>query len=498
MSRRASGILLPVTALPSRYGIGDLGPWAYRFVEFLARAGQRYWQVLPLHPPAQDRGTFCPYDASSAFAGNPLLISPEWLLQEGLVRRTELADVPTAAPGKVQYRLAGRIKSRLLQAAYERFKRTPAPESYLRFCAENRYWLEDFAAFVALGRHLRTRLWSSWPVGLRDRRPEALAEAGRSLAGTIGQVRFEQYLFFRQAVDLKGCCQDHDVAMIGDVPIYVAYQSADVWAHADLFDLTGARRPRLVSGVPPDAFSRTGQLWGNPVYDWTACSREGFEWWVQRVRHSLALFDVVRLDHFRGFVGFWAVPAGHRTAARGRWRKGPGRDLIERLLRQGPARRFIAEDLGQITDDVRALMRDKGLMSMRVLQFAFDGRPAANPHYPHNHDPCCVVYPGTHDNDTAVGWFLTETDARRRKELSGYAGHRVTARTVHEDLIHLALGSPARLAVIPMQDLLGLGSEARMNRPATTRGNWLWQLRPDQMTAPMAQRLASWTAFYGR
>jgi 4-alpha-glucanotransferase len=288
------------------------------------------------------------------------------------------------------------------------------------------------------------------------------------------------------------------VAVIGDVPMYVAYESADVWAHAHLFALTRAKRPRLVSGAPPDAFSKTGQLWGNPVYNWTACRKDGFGWWLRRIGHSLAAFDRVRLDHFRGFAGFWAVPAGHRTAARGRWLKGPGQDLIERLLAEFPAGRFIAEDLGHITDDVRDLMRRYDLPSTRVLQFAFDGRPAANPYYPHNHSTRCIVYTGTHDNNTTVGWFRTELDRARRQELSRYVGRPVTSRTVHEDLIRLALGSPAELAIIPMQDLLGLGSEARMNRPATTRGNWTWQLSEDPIRSGVAENLARWTSLYGR
>jgi 4-alpha-glucanotransferase len=498
MNRRASGILLHVSSLPSGYGIGDLGPPAYRFVQFLAKAGQRYWQVLPLHPPVQARGSFSPYNAASAFAGNPLLISPELLFREGLLRKGELSDVPIMAPGRVQYRQAWRIKSRLLRAAYERFKRIPFPESYRKFCKENGYWLEDFVLFDALGRHLRTDLWGSWTTVLRDRHRAALTEARRSLAGIIGQTRFEQYIFFRQWSLLTDFCQEHGVAVIGDVPFYVAYESADVWSHPHLFELTRAKRPRLIAGVPPDAFSRTGQLWGNPVYDWSACRREGFDWCRQRIRHILTQFDRIRLDHFRGLAGFWAVKAGSRTAAQGRWYKGPGQALITRLLKEFSAKRFIAEDLGHITDDVRDLIRQNGLASMRVLQFAFDGSPATNPHYPHHHGPECVVYTGTHDNNTAIGWFKTELDGHRRKEFSHYVGHAVTGRTVHEDLIRLALGSSAQLAIIPMQDVLGLGSESRMNRPATTQGNWTWQMQQDQVGASISQRLKGWTESFGR
>jgi 4-alpha-glucanotransferase len=262
--------------------------------------------------------------------------------------------------------------------------------------------------------------------------------------------------------------------------------------------LTRTKRPRLVGGVPPDAFSRTGQLWGNPVYDWSACRRQCFAWWLQRIRHNLVLFDRIRLDHFRGFAGFWAVKAGSRTAAGGRWHQGPGRDLIGRILGEFPAERLIAEDLGHITDDIRDLIRESGLTSMRVLQFAFDGDPAANPHYPHNHGTRCVAYTGTHDNNTALGWFSTELDGRRKRELADYLGHRTTASNVHQGLIRLALGSPADLAILPMQDVLGLGPDARMNRPAVTRGNWLWQLHDGQLTGRLAQGLARWTQAFGR
>jgi len=325
-----------------------------------------------------------------------------------------------------------------------------------------------------------------------------LAEARRSLAETLAQVRFEQYLFFRQWQDLKDYGRRSGVDVIGDVPFYVSLNSADVWAHPRLFLLNRAKRPRLVGGVPPDAFSRTGQLWGNPVYDWSACHRQGFAWWLQRIRHNLVLFDRIRLDHFRGFARFWAVKAGSRTAAGGRWCRGPGQALIGRLLKEFPAKRFIAEDLGHITDDVRDLIQRNGLTSMRVLQFAFDGSPTTNPHYPHHHSPGSVVYTGTHDNNTAGGWFSTELDDRRKRELADYLGHQVTASSVHQDLIRLALGSPADLVILPMQDVLGLGPDARMNRPAVSRGNWLWQLRDDQLTGRLARGLARWTQAFGR
>jgi 4-alpha-glucanotransferase len=498
MNRRASGVLLPISSLPSGYGIGDLGPAAYRFVDFLAKAGQRYWQVLPLNPIDPDRGSYSPYDGTSAFAGNPLLISPDLLFRQDLLRMQDLTDVPVLTKGQVQYRKALALKTRLWAKAHDRFKASSDQDEYRQFCRLHGDWLDDYALFVALHRRFHRGPWQTWPAPLRDRSPKALAEARRSLAEGISQVRFEQYLFFRQWQELKDHGRCNGVAVIGDVPIYVSLNSADVWANPGLFALTRTKRPRLKAGVPPDAFSRTGQLWGNPVYDWSACRKQRFAWWLQRIRHNLALFDRIRLDHFRGFAGFWAVRSGQRTAAQGRWYNGPGQTLIGRLLKEFPAERFIAEDLGHITDDVRNLIQQNGLASMRVLQFAFDGSPATNPHYPHHHGPECVVYTGTHDNNTAIGWFKTELDGRRRKEISHYVGHLVTGRTVHEDLIRLALGSPAQLAIIPMQDILGLGSESRMNCPATTQGNWTWQMRQDPLGASISQRLKGWTGSFGR
>jgi len=498
MSRRASGILLHVGSLPSAYGIGDLGPAAHRFVDFLAEARQRAWQVLPLNPIDPDLRSCSPYDGASAFAGNPLFISPEFLFRQGLLSRQDLAGVPALAQDRIRYREALRIKTRLLTVACRRLAGAGEQGPFRAFCHEHRDWLEDYALFVALRRQGFSGPWSTWPAPLRDRSPKALAEARRSLAEVLSQVRFEQYLFFRQWQDLRDYGRQRGVAVIGDLPFYVYHNSADMWAHPDLFALTRTKRPRRIGGVPPDAFSKTGQLWGNPVYDWSACRRGHFAWWLRRIRHNLGLFDRVRLDHFRGFAAFWSVRAGSRTAAGGRWHRGPGRDLVGRIHTEFPAGRILAEDLGHITEDVKDLVRDFNLTSMRVLQFAFDGNPAANPHYPHNHPTQCVVYTGTHDNNTAVGWFRTELDRGRKRELEDYVGHRVTLSTVHRDLIRLGLGSPAELAIVPMQDVLCLGPEARMNRPAVTRGNWLWRLRDGQLTAGAARSLAAWTQAFGR
>jgi 4-alpha-glucanotransferase len=498
MGTRASGVLLHVTSLASPYGVGDLGPAACRFVDFLEKALQQYWQVLPVTPAVQDRWRLCPYNSSSAMAGDPLLISPDLLVRDGLLRRQDLQGLPNVASGRVQVQPAVAIKTRLLSKARQRLDPSGFAPQYERFCREQRDWLDDYSLYVAIRRHLRPRPWHTWPAGLRDRDPRALAEARETLEDLVDQAAFEQYLFFSQWSSLKAYAHSHGVDLIGDVPIYVAHESADVWAHAELFELNRDKRPRRVSGAPPDAFSRTGQLWRNPVYDWAACRREGYRWWIRRIRQTLTLFDRVRLDHFRGFAGFWAVPAGHRTAAHGRWVKGPGRDLVGRFMKEFGAGCFIAEDLGHITEDVKDLIADYELPSMRVLHFAFDGKPAVNPHYPHNHAGHCVVYTGTHDNNTTRGWFKDELSPERRREISAYVGHPVTARTVGQDLIHVALASCAELAILPMQDLLALGAEARMNRPATVRGNWLWQLREDPLRCGVAADLARWTRLYGR
>jgi 4-alpha-glucanotransferase len=506
MQARTSGILLHITSLPSRYGIGDFGPEAYRFVDLLVRARQSYWQMLPLTPP-RPRPPYSPYNCLSAFAGNTLFISPELLYRQGLLARKDIQHRPTFPEGRVDYRLVATYKTKLLNLAFERFKAKPREPDYELFCAKNRSWLNSFAGFVALRQHFQPRLWWDWPKQLRDGNKKALQAIGPQLKDTIEKYKFFQYLFFEQWFALKHYCNKRGIQIIGDIPIYVAYDSADVWAHPKIFKLTSTRKRRALAGVPPDLFSRTGQLWGNPVYDWRALKNTGYSWWIQRIRHNLTLFDIVRLDHFRGFVKYWQVPAGHKTAKDGKWVNGPKDDFFNKLFRAFPAKPVIIEDLGYITKEVRALAEKLQLPCMKVLQFAFDApalvfdkktRGPTNPHCLANHVKNCVVYTGTHDNNTARGWFEKEARPEQKKKLYKYLGHKVAADDVHWEMIRLAMTSVGNLLIIPMQDVLGLGQQARMNHPGTVKGNWTWRLQPGRITAPTIKKLTKLTQTYGR
>ena len=498
MKKRASGILLHITSLPSKYGIGDLGPAAYRFADFLTAAGQTYWQVLPLNPPTLRKGRHSPYNCLSAFAGNTLLISPDLLYEQGLLTRKELKDRPVFPEAHVNYHSVLSYKTKLLRAAFERFKVTRKDVDYSRFCGENKDWLDDFAVFVALRHHFRSDLWCNWPRGLRDRHRHALEAARTGLENAIERVKFSQYLFFKQWLALKRHCNNRGIRLIGDIPIYVAYESADVWAHPGIFKLTRAKRLSVVAGVPPDFFSRRGQLWGNPVYNWMVLKKTGYSWWIQRIRHNLVLFDAVRLDHFRGLVAFWQVPAGSKNAVAGKWVKGPKEDFFNTLLKYFPSPPIVVEDLGYITPDVRMLIKRFRFPCMKVLLFAFDGDVSTNPHAPHNHIRNCVVYTGTHDNNTVRGWFQKEATPAQTKRLFDYLGRRVSAGKVHWEFVRMAMSSVGNIVIISMQDVLGLGGDARMNRPATVRGNWRWRLRPRQITPAIGRKFKELTETYGR
>jgi 4-alpha-glucanotransferase len=508
LRRRSSGILMHITSLPARYGIGDFGPEAYRFADFLRAAGQNYWQILPLNHTTAKTG-YSPYNCFSAFAGNPLLISPELLYQDGLLKKREISDPPAFGAERVDYGKVSAYKEKLLATAFTRFHAAGPPADYADFLEEHHSWLAPYAAFVALRRHLQDRSWSDWPAALRDVGTEGLQGGREASPGTnhqssivnaqsVERERFYQYVFYRQYLRLKRYCNDHGLQVAGDLPIYVAYDSADVWAHPDLFKLNRARRPRFVAGVPPDYFSATGQLWGNPVYDWSRLEETGFAWWVQRLKHNLLLFDLVRIDHFRGLVAYWEIPAGHPNAMRGKWVAVPHDKFFRALLRQIPFPALFVEDLGYITADVREVIARYDLPRMNVLQFAFNGDPARNPYLPHNCAENSIIYTGTHDNNTTRGWFEKELDRRHRERLFEYLGRRFTAVEVAWELMRAALGSVAKVAIIPMQDVLGLGAQARMNQPAKQAGNWRWRMRPGQIDNRLAEKLRKLTWIYGR
>lgn len=494
--RRASGILLHPTSLPSRFGIGDLGIEGYRFIDFLVESGQQYWQILPLGPTGHGNS---PYMSYSAMAGNPLLISPERLQDEGLLADEDLAHLPEFPTDTIDFELVTQIKIPLLRKACERFRAKANPvqqKEFLAFCEAKSHWLEDYALFMALKDQFEGQSWHTWEPEIAQRQPEALAQWQRKLPGEIFFYKYVQFEFFRQWTELKSYANLRNIQIIGDIPIYVAHDSSDVWAHPEIFALepeTGL--PALMAGVPPDYFSETGQLWGNPVYNWEQLQQENFRWWVQRFEAIFDYVDVTRIDHFRGFQAFWAVEQGEETALNGEWLEAPGAALFEAIKERFGNLPIIAEDLGVITPEVEALRDQFEFPGMKILQFAFGSDPG-NPFLPFNYVRNCVVYTGTHDNDTTVGWFAEMPDYERENVMR-YLGC-IDPEGIHWSMIRLALSSIGTLAVIPVQDLLGLGSEARMNFPGKADGNWVWRYQAGALTWEIRDRLKNLIQAYGR
>ena len=498
MDKRGSGILLHITSLPSPFGIGDLGPWAYRFVDFLLETKQQYWQIMPLTPTDLMSGN-SPYSSISASAGNTLLISLELLIDPGFLTKEDVASPPSFPDQHTDYAAVIPYKMGLFNLAYERFKMNKnEKDSYEKFCSSHKDWLEDFARFVVIKNRYNGQVWSEWPRGLRDRNPKDLVKIENDFRDEIEREKFLQYLFFKQWLSFRRHCNERGIKLIGDIPIYVNYDSVDVWTHANLFKLDREKRPLSAAGVPPDYFSKTGQLWGNPIYRWDILKKTGFKWWIQRIAHNLQLVDVLRIDHFRGFVGFWEVPSVEETAINGKWVKAPAVDFFTALLKNFPVDSFIAEDLGLITDDVREIMSRFGFQGMRVLLFAFGEDLPTHPYLPHNYIPACVVYTGTHDNNTARGWFDGEITPQGRQRLFRYLGREISGDQVSKELIRLAMMSVANTVITPMQDVLNLGEEMRMNRPSVARGNWEWRLLTDQLNPASVDWLREMTYVYGR
>jgi 4-alpha-glucanotransferase len=504
MNRRGSGVLAHITSLPSRFGIGDLGPEAFRFADFLAAAGQSYWQILPLNPtdPEYDNS---PYHSLSAFAFSTLLISPEALVAGGLCREEDLPDLAGGSEDVSDYVRSAAAKVKVFRVAYETFRSRPSDGRFERFCAENAHWLDDFARFRAIKTHFGGRAWSEWPVEIMERRPGALRDLEGRLRREIDEVKFLQYVFFEQWSALRGYCRERGIDIIGDMPIYVDYDSADVWTNPEIFKLDEKKRPLAVAGVPPDYFSETGQLWGNPLYRWDALARTGYAWWIDRFRAVLALVDLVRLDHFRGFEAYWEVPGDAETAIAGRWVKGPGAALFEALRDALGELPIVAENLGVITPEVEALREGFGFPGMAVLQFAFGSDAQANDFLPHNYPRNKVVYTGTHDNDTVVGWWTagvgnsTRTAADVEKEHDralAYCGG--DGREIHWDFVRTLFVSVADTAIVPLQDVLGEGTSARMNLPGRPQGNWRWRFAASALTPQIRTRLRALTEGSGR
>ncbi|MDD2388975.1 MAG: 4-alpha-glucanotransferase [Desulfobacterales bacterium] len=497
MTKRSSGILLHITSLPSDFGIGDLGPGAYGFADFLAQTRQSVWQLLPLNPVEVVHGC-SPYYSTSAFAGNELLISPEFLVRDGLLKQSELDSRPQFPKDRVDFKKTVSFKKHLLELAYERFKTLESHADFDRFCRYHAGWLDDFSLFTVLRSHFRGKIWAEWPAPLRDRLPGSLEVAAIKLADALNREKFFQYMFHLQWTRLKRYCNLKRIQLLGDIPIYMPYDSADLWIHPDIFKLDEHKKPIAVSGVPPDYFSRTGQLWGHPVYNWTALIQLGYSWWIHRIRHNLALYDRIRIDHFRGFCACWEVPASELTAQNGKWVDTPGIDFFNQLIRIFPCLPVIAEDLGTITADVRELMHQFGFPGMKILEFAFGDDFPASAYMPHNLPKHCVVYTGTHDNDTVRGWFEDPENSLQRLNLYRYLGRKVPVEEIHREMIRMAMMSTADLSIIPMQDILGMGTHARMNQPARKTGNWQWRLCSDQITPETIDMLLEMTHIYER
>ena len=502
LQQRSSGILLPVFSLPGSWGIGDLGDAARAFIDFLGRAGQSAWQILPLGPTSPVFGD-SPYMSFSTFAGNPLFISPEMLIRQGLLQDGDL-EAEAFSEYAVDYPRVTAAKTRLLRAAWAVFRvRLDAAATLAVFCADHP-WAAVHGLFLALKDRFNGAPWYQWPEPLRHRQETALAEARTQLADEIDYFVFEQYLFFDQWHRLRAYARDSGIALIGDLPIYVALDSVDVWNNQEIFQLDPASgEPTRVAGVPPDYFSANGQRWGNPLYRWNTRSARIrdrlWDWWAERLRLNFELVDVLRIDHFRGFEAYWAVPAAEETAINGTWQPGPGQPFFAEMERRLGGMAIIAEDLGVITPEVERLRLNLGYPGMKILLFAFDGSPD-NSYLPFNCEPDSVVYTGTHDNDTAVGWYLSpQVDPAFKRRAKRFANRDDDdPSTFHRDLVHLALGSPANLAVLPLQDVLGFGNDCRLNTPGTPTGNWQWRCAARFLTDETAAWLRDLSTLFGR
>lgn len=498
MIKRGSGVLLHITSLPSDFGIGDLGPQAYKFADFLAKTKQSYWQVLPLIPTNLVFGN-SPYSSFSAFAGNTLLISPELLAQDGYLNKSDLESVPDFQKNRCDYETAVPYKQQLLTRAFEKFRKSKSESvKFNEFCEVNKNWLDHFAMFVVFKNKFNGVVWSDWPVEIKNQDPVSLQNLKKEHKDELDREKFCQFIFFKQWHMLKKYCNDLCIHIIGDIPIYVNYDSADAWENSHLFKLDDDKRPVAVAGVPPDYFSSTGQLWGNPLYRWDIMQKNGYKWWIERIAHNLDLYDIVRIDHFRGLVAFWEVKYGEYTAINGRWVDVPVNDFMNTLVKRFYNLPIIAEDLGTITPDVKEIIHKFNLPGMKVLLFAFGADDPNHPYLPHNYDRNFVVYTGTHDNNTARGWFENETDEKIRQRLFKYIGREVPVEDIHWEFIRIAMKSVADMSIIPLQDILGLGEESRMNRPSIGNNNWEWRFMPEQINEYITEKLLTLTETFGR
>ncbi len=494
IEERASGILLHPTSLPGKYGIGTLGKAATDFIDFLVRSKQKYWQILPLGPTGYADS---PYQCYSAHAGNPNLIDLEILVKERLLSFEDLNEFPVSDNGPVDFDMVQKARKPFLYKAYKNFSERNDPTAKLKFrnfLKENYSWLNDYALFVAIKNNLEFKPWYDWEEDIKKRQPEALKHYEDLVRDEIDYNKFTQYIFFRQWTSVKEYAHQRSVRIIGDIPLYISPDSADAWTNPGIFEYDEELNPIHVGGVPPDYFSETGQLWGNPLFRWEEKTEEVFRWWADRIQSNLNMFDIIRIDHFRGFAAYWAVPYGETTAINGNWVDGPGKEFFTAMVERLGNLPVIAEDLGVITPDVEELRDEFGFPGMKVLEFAFDSAET-NDYLPFNYTKNCIVYTGTHDNDTVKGWFAAASDSDRACTLNYL---NTTGEDIHWDMIRLALSSVANTAIIPLQDLLGLDSSGRMNVPGTTNNNWRWRALTEDFTDELAAKLAKLTVLFGR
>lgn len=493
---RSAGILLSVSSLPSKYGIGCFDESAYKFVDWLKEAGQSYWQILPLGPTSFGDS---PYQSFSTFAGNPYFISLDAFIQDGLLTEAECknADLGESADA-VDYFRQYHNRYPLLKKAYINSDIQNNAE-FKSFCDEND-WLEDYALFMALKDHFGGVAWSEWDEDIRLRTSAAMEKYNTLLAENIGFYKFLQYHFYKQWKKLRHYANENGIQIIGDIPIYVAFDSADTWANPELFQLDARNMPIAVAGCPPDGFSADGQLWGNPLYKWEVHKKSGYQWWIARLAHCFTVYDVVRIDHFRGFDAYYSIPYGDKTARNGHWEQGPGIELFHAMERALGKKNVIAEDLGFMTDSVRQLVRDTGFPNMKVLEFAFDARDTGsqNDYLPHNYNENCVAYTGTHDNQTIAAWFETITDAERKLARNYLCDNYTPDSELNKSFISLIMRSCAKLCIIPMQDWLGVDDDCRMNTPSTVGENWKWRVTAEEISKPLQKEILHITSIYGR
>ena len=493
--KRSAGILLPISSLTSKYGIGCFDKKAYEFVDYLKEAGQSYWQILPLGPTSYGDS---PYQSFSTFAGNPYYIDLNELVLNGLLTKEECEQVGFKDNDDIDYGLLYSKRYALLKKAFERSGIT-IDTDFIRFCDENK-WIDEYALFMALKDYFGGVSWDKWEKNLRLRKDFTLNEYRSKLSDEINFYKFLQYMFFAQWNKLKKYANEKGIKIIGDIPIYVAADSADVWAEPELFQLDKDGKPKAVAGCPPDGFAADGQLWGNPLYDWDYHKETGFEWWISRLSHCFKLYDVVRIDHFRGFDEYYSIPYGDENAKNGHWEKGPGMELFTAVEKALGKREVIAEDLGFMTDSVRQLVKDSGFPNMKVLEFAFDSRDTGsrNDYLPHNYDENCVAYTGTHDNQTIASWFDTITEDEREMAREYLCDDFTPTEKLNKAFISLIMRSKARLCVIPMQDWLGLDDKSRINVPSTVGKNWRWRLTENQLTEKLKNEILKTTRIFGR